>query len=199
MSRPTASQNNTATTAESGLPRRTFGLREAITLIVGIVIGAGIFKTPAVVASMTGDTTSMFLAWIAGGVVSLIGALVLCRTGDGIPECRWRLLLPAQGLRTFRFFPVRLGTAFRHHYRLDRTPVFRFRRLHEPGRFSGLVRFRFRHDCIRHRRHPDPFMGQPEKRPFRHGDPDLFHDPPGHLPAGHCSNVHLSLCDRLIR
>lgn len=75
MSRPTASQNNTATTAESGLPRRTFGLREAITLIVGIVIGAGIFKTPAVVASMTGDTTSMFLAWIAGGVVSLIGAL----------------------------------------------------------------------------------------------------------------------------
>ena len=86
MSRPTASQNNTATTAESGLPRRTFGLREAITLIVGIVIGAGIFKTPAVVASMTGDTTSMFLAWIAGGVVSLIGALCYAELATAYPN-----------------------------------------------------------------------------------------------------------------
>ncbi len=86
MPRPPASQNHPAATAESGLPRRTFGLREAITLIVGIVIGAGIFKTPAVVASMTGDTTSMFLAWIAGGVVSLIGALCYAELATAYPN-----------------------------------------------------------------------------------------------------------------
>ena len=86
MSQPSASQNNPATKAESGLPRRTFGLREAITLIVGIVIGAGIFKTPAVVASMTGDTTSMFLAWIAGGAVSLIGALCYAELATAYPN-----------------------------------------------------------------------------------------------------------------
>ena len=86
MSQSTASQNSQDTIAKSGLPRRTFGLREAITLIVGIVIGAGIFKTPAVVASMTGDTTFMFIAWIAGGVVSLIGALCYAELATSYPN-----------------------------------------------------------------------------------------------------------------
>lgn len=85
MSRPPANPNNPPV-AESGLPRRTFGLREAITLIVGIVIGAGIFKTPAVVASMTGDTSSMFLAWALGGAVSLIGALCYAELATAYPD-----------------------------------------------------------------------------------------------------------------
>lgn len=85
MPRQTASQNHSSA-PESGLPRRTFGLREAITLIVGIVIGAGIFKTPAVVASMTGDTSSMFLAWVAGGIVSLIGALCYAELATAYPN-----------------------------------------------------------------------------------------------------------------
>lgn len=61
--------------AESGAPRPVLGLRQAVALIVGVVIGAGIFKAPAVVAGMTGDTAWMFGAWILGGVVSLVGAL----------------------------------------------------------------------------------------------------------------------------
>ncbi len=85
MSQSPASQKN-PTTAESGLPRRTLGLREAITLIVGIVIGAGIFKTPAVVASMTGNSSFMFLAWVAGGIVSLIGALCYAELATAYPD-----------------------------------------------------------------------------------------------------------------
>ena len=85
MSQSTANQNHSPE-AESGLPRRTFGVREAITLIVGLVIGAGIFKTPAVVAGMTGDTTSMFVAWIAGGIVSLIGALCYAELATAYPD-----------------------------------------------------------------------------------------------------------------
>jgi amino acid transporter len=50
-------------------------LHETVTLIVGLVIGAGIFKTPAVVAHMTGNTIAMFGSWILGGIISLIGAL----------------------------------------------------------------------------------------------------------------------------
>jgi amino acid transporter len=56
-------------------PRPLLGLREAITLIVGIVVGAGIFKAPALVAGMSASPGTMFLAWVLGGAVSLAGAL----------------------------------------------------------------------------------------------------------------------------
>ena len=56
-------------------PRPLLGLRAAVTLIVGIVVGAGIFKAPALVAGMSGGAGGMFLAWLLGGAVSLAGAL----------------------------------------------------------------------------------------------------------------------------
>jgi APA family basic amino acid/polyamine antiporter len=46
-----------------------------VLLIVGVVIGAGIFKSPALVAGLAGSTEEMFAAWLAGGLVSLAGAL----------------------------------------------------------------------------------------------------------------------------
>jgi amino acid transporter len=58
-----------------GQPRPLLGLREAVALIVGVVIGAGIFKSPAIVAGMSGSAAWMFGAWVLGGVISLIGAL----------------------------------------------------------------------------------------------------------------------------
>ncbi|OWW21599.1 APC family permease [Noviherbaspirillum denitrificans] len=59
----------------AGTPQKVIGLREAIAIIVGIVIGAGIFKAPALVAGMTGSATWMFSAWLLGGAISLAGAL----------------------------------------------------------------------------------------------------------------------------
>ncbi|NDE94288.1 MAG: amino acid permease [Betaproteobacteria bacterium] len=47
----------------------------AVAIIVGIVIGAGIFKTPSMVASVSGDAGWMMLAWVAGAVISIAGAL----------------------------------------------------------------------------------------------------------------------------
>src|SRR5688572_23750869 len=61
--------------AARGQPRPTLGLRPAVALIVGIVIGAGIFKAPSMVAGMAGSVEWMFAAWVLGGVMSLIGAL----------------------------------------------------------------------------------------------------------------------------
>jgi basic amino acid/polyamine antiporter, APA family len=68
-----AQQDNPSSIAAA--PRAVLGLREATALIVGVVIGAGVFKAPSMVAGMTGDTGWMFAAWILGGAVSLIGAL----------------------------------------------------------------------------------------------------------------------------
>jgi amino acid transporter len=56
-------------------PRPTLSLADAVGIIVGIVIGAGIFKTPALVAANVGETATLVLAWILGGLISLIGAL----------------------------------------------------------------------------------------------------------------------------
>lgn len=62
-------------------PRPLLGLREAVALIVGMVVGAGIFKAPALVAGMTGSPGWMFLAWALGGAVSLAGALCYAELG----------------------------------------------------------------------------------------------------------------------
>ncbi|WP_420474933.1 APC family permease [Noviherbaspirillum sp. ST9] len=56
-------------------PQQVLGVREAVAIIVGIVIGAGIFKAPAMVAGMTGNAAWMFAAWLLGGIMSLVGAL----------------------------------------------------------------------------------------------------------------------------
>jgi amino acid transporter len=49
--------------------------RDAIAIVVGIVVGAGIFKTPSMVAGVTGDIGWMMGAWILGALISLAGAL----------------------------------------------------------------------------------------------------------------------------
>jgi basic amino acid/polyamine antiporter, APA family len=53
----------------------TLSVWDAIGLIVGIVIGAAIFETPASVAAKLGNEWLVILAWVLGGVISLIGAL----------------------------------------------------------------------------------------------------------------------------
>lgn len=68
------------------VPREVLGVRDAVALIVGIVIGAGIFKTPSMVAAMTGDATRMFAAWVSGGVMSLVGALCYAELATAYPS-----------------------------------------------------------------------------------------------------------------
>ncbi len=61
--------------ASGAVPQPVLGVRTAVALIVGIVIGAGIFKAPSMVADIAGSPGWMFGAWAFGGVISLIGAL----------------------------------------------------------------------------------------------------------------------------
>ena len=69
-----------------GQPREVLGLGAAVAIIVGIVIGAGIFKAPAMVASMTGSAGWMFGAWLLGGLVSLVGALCYAELATAYPS-----------------------------------------------------------------------------------------------------------------
>jgi APA family basic amino acid/polyamine antiporter len=67
-------------------PRRLLGLRQAVALIVGVVIGAGIFKSPSIVAGLSGSAEWMFAMWTLGGVVSLIGALCYSELTTAYPH-----------------------------------------------------------------------------------------------------------------
>ncbi len=67
-------------------PRPTIGLRAAVALIVGVVIGAGIFKAPAIVASLSGGAMAMFALWALGGLVSFIGALCYAELTTAYPH-----------------------------------------------------------------------------------------------------------------
>lgn len=61
-------------------------MTDAVAVIVGIVIGAGIFRTPSLVAANT-DSGFMFLTtWILGGLVSLIGALCYAELTTTFPN-----------------------------------------------------------------------------------------------------------------
>lgn len=67
-------------------PTTTIALRDAVAIIVGLVIGAGIFETPALVAANLGSDLAVLLTWVAGGAVSLIGALCYAELATAYPH-----------------------------------------------------------------------------------------------------------------
>jgi APA family basic amino acid/polyamine antiporter len=68
------------------VPRETLGPREAIAIVVGIVIGAGIFKAPSLVAMNSASEGWMLAAWVLGGVISIVGALCYCELATAYPS-----------------------------------------------------------------------------------------------------------------
>ena len=67
-------------------PQAALGLVDAVAIIVGIVIGAGIFETPALVAANAGNPMMVIGLWFAGGVISLIGALCFAELATTYPH-----------------------------------------------------------------------------------------------------------------
>ena len=67
-------------------PKPTLRLIDAIVLITGIVIGAGIFRTPSVVAANTPDGFWFLSVWVLGGMVSLTGALCYSELSSAFPS-----------------------------------------------------------------------------------------------------------------
>jgi len=80
MSAPAQSAAGTAA------PRPTFGVLDASTMIIGIVIGAGIFKAPSIVAGSVSSAEVFIALWIAGGLISLVGALCYAELGSAFPN-----------------------------------------------------------------------------------------------------------------
>ncbi len=61
------------------------GLFDLTIIVISLVIGMGIFKTPAGIAAKSGLPSIFFSAWVIGGVIALIGALIFAEIGARLP------------------------------------------------------------------------------------------------------------------
>ncbi|MBI3509703.1 MAG: APC family permease [Bacteroidetes bacterium] len=66
-------------------PKQPLRFFDLTMIVVSLVIGMGIFKTPASVAKVADSSNIFFLAWIIGGVVALSGALTFAEIGSRLP------------------------------------------------------------------------------------------------------------------
>ena len=73
------------TAAVTGL-KRDLGVWGACAIVVGTVIGSGIFLVPATMIQNVGSTRMLFLVWIVGGLLSLFGALSYAELAAALPE-----------------------------------------------------------------------------------------------------------------
>ncbi|MBN8645813.1 MAG: amino acid permease [Planctomycetes bacterium] len=74
-----------ADVARPDLPR-VVGFWGAVSVLVGVVIGSGIFQTPAFIAANLGSPWLILLLWGAGGLIALCGALTFAELAARFPS-----------------------------------------------------------------------------------------------------------------
>jgi APA family basic amino acid/polyamine antiporter len=67
-------------------PRRDLRLTHATSLVVGIIIGTGIFLKAATMAQAVGTPTLLLAAWTVAGIVAMFGALCFAELGALLPH-----------------------------------------------------------------------------------------------------------------
>jgi amino acid transporter len=71
--------------APDRLPR-SLGLWTSVSLVIGITIGSGIFRSPAEIAQRVPSPLLMLGLWAAGGLITLCGALSLAELAAAFPQ-----------------------------------------------------------------------------------------------------------------
>jgi APA family basic amino acid/polyamine antiporter len=66
--------------------RRDLGIWGAAALVVGTVIGSGIFLVPKAMVLRVGSPEMVFAVWVFGGILSLFGALTYAELSAALPE-----------------------------------------------------------------------------------------------------------------
>jgi APA family basic amino acid/polyamine antiporter len=77
---------NRLKSSSSGPLIRELGVGDCIAIVMGTMIGSGIFLVPGSIAQELNSFGSVILLWITGGVLSLFGALSLGELGAAMPE-----------------------------------------------------------------------------------------------------------------
>jgi basic amino acid/polyamine antiporter, APA family len=66
--------------------RQSLRTLDGVAVVVGMMVGTGIFRTPSVVAGMLGRPWLTFVAWTLGGVVGVFGAMVFAELATRHPQ-----------------------------------------------------------------------------------------------------------------
>lgn len=69
-----------------GRPRPLLSIVDGVALVIGVVIGAAVFETPALVAGSVGSVSGILLVWALGGVISVVGALCYAELASAWPD-----------------------------------------------------------------------------------------------------------------
>ena len=65
---------------------RNLGFPQSFSLVVGTVIGTGVFLKAATMSNLVGSSMMVLVAWIAAGILSLIGAFCYAEIGSRFPR-----------------------------------------------------------------------------------------------------------------
>src|SRR5258708_17756783 len=76
---------NTPNTSKPQLARE-LGLSHAGAVVVGTIIGSGIFLVPSEMMQAVGSARIVYLAWVVGGLLSFFGALTYAELGAMKPQ-----------------------------------------------------------------------------------------------------------------
>lgn len=80
-----STQKNKETVIPKGL-KKEIGLIEAITIVIGVVIGSGIFFKASSVFKNAGTPTLGIMAWLIGGCITIASALTVAEIAVAIPK-----------------------------------------------------------------------------------------------------------------
>ena len=94
------------------LPKGALNVSDGVAVLVGVVVGIGIFGFPPLVAQHAGSTAAYMGLWLAGGLIMLIGALCYAELGAAYPHAggEYHFLHRAWGSRVSLMFAWARGT-----------------------------------------------------------------------------------------
>lgn len=67
-------------------PLQTLSVLQASAMLVGVVVGIGIFKTPPIIAGNVASEAAFIGLWVAGGLLMVVGALCYAELGSSYPD-----------------------------------------------------------------------------------------------------------------
>ncbi len=66
--------------------KRALGLWSAVSIVIGTVIGSGVFLVPSTMIAKLGSVKMLFVVWVVAGLLSLFGALTYAELAAAMPE-----------------------------------------------------------------------------------------------------------------
>lgn len=70
----------------SGKLKKNVTMLEAMAIVVGMIIGSGVFLKPGIVLQNAGTPLLAIVAWVAGGIITLASALTIAEIAVAIPK-----------------------------------------------------------------------------------------------------------------